>query len=648
LYTETLQQIRRHLARFLLSVPPEAIETAYTSELGQVYRTLLKSNLQAEPLSSEDEQLKQQLTQLGAGLTQPNAVNAVLGAMLFYPADQLKVRDAQTRLPAWLYPDYAAVFEAGATVTVNAQTVTAQAVTTPTMPTVPAATTTTATPDLTAVSVAAEGGLPELPPVFQQDPTSIAFTNRAIGCANLYYIDPSEQEIVAELHQIRLHLARYLMTVETSELERLWTTNVGEAYRALLKSEFRQEALTADSETYKQELTQIGAGLTQPKSLNALMGAMLFYPTGQMKVRDAQTRLPAWLYRDYAAVFETDTPSTPVEASPMIANTQPIAPSAPTPTPAPPTPTTSVTPANPTTALPAPAANTYMPELEVTSAPFLNRLLGSVNLYHIDPTDLDICNELRKIRRRFSDYWLTIETAQLETVYQGDLGRGFKLLLGSGFQKEPLDSDEEQYKQAITQVAVGLQAPKSLNAMMVAMLYYPTDKLRVQDAETRLPAWLLGDYKNIFEGKTPEVQTLDVQPPSAEFFQRLSNVINLFNANKNDAQAITQLRQLRHAFAQYWLNVEPSQLPSLMAGTIGNAQRQLIASGFAAIEKTPLDRQAFQQLSSVLGQGLQASKAINYFLAAMLYCRPDQLKLDNPEQLLPAWLVGDYRRFFSV
>ena len=604
-------------------MPPQSLETAYRSELGSVFRTLLKSGIQNDELSSDDEALKQQLTQVGVGLSQPNSLNALMGAMLFYPADQMKVRDAQSRLPAWVYGDYVAVFESDtSTVTAPAATATPQPVPAP----VP-------------IAQPAPETIPELPPVHQQDPNSTAFTNRAIGCANLYYIDPSDQEIILELRQIRHHLARHLAGTPPQQLEALYRTNVGDAYRALLKSDFRGEPLAQEEASIKQQLTQASAGLTRPDSINALMGVMLYTPSGQLKVRDAQTRLPVWLYGDYVAAFETGVTPTPAVAAAPMASTPVAA------TPAPPT---AVAPIAAPATLPAPAANPYMPSLAVDSPAFLNRLLGSVNLYMIDPTDRAICTELRQLRRRFSDHWLTIDESNLETVYQSDLGRGFKLLLNSGFQKEPLDSEDDAYKQALTQVAVGLTAPKAINAMMLAMLYFPTDKLRVQQAEQRLPAWLLPDYLRIFEGKqVADPNALDVQPPSQAFIDRLTASLNRYQANPSDAAAISDIRRLRHALANYWINLDPTQIQAAYASPLGQAQRLALGSNFAKTEKTPLDRDAFKQISSVLAQGMNNPKAMNYFVAAMLYCAPDKLQVANAASILPSWLLEDYNRFFA-
>lgn len=622
---ETLHQIRRHLARFWLTMPPQSLETAYRSELGNVFKTLLKSGIQNDALSSDDEALKQQLTQIGVGLSQPNSLNALMGAMLFYPADQMKVRDAQSRLPAWVYSDYVAVFESDTSaVTAPAATATPQPVPAPAPIAQP-------TPET----------IPELPPVHQQDPNSTAFTNRAIGCVNLYYIDPSDQEIILELRQIRHHLARHLAATSPQQLEALYRTNVGDAYRALLKSEFRAEPLSQEEASIKQQLTQASAGLTRPDSINALMGVMLYTPNGQLKVRDAQNRLPAWLYGDYVAAFETGVTPTPAVAAAAPVTSTPVA--------ATPTPPTPVAPIAAPATLPAPAANPYMPALAVDSPAFLNRLLGSVNLYMIDPTDRAICNELRQLRRRFADYWLTIDETNLETIYQGDLGRGFKLLLQSGFQKEPLDSEDDAYKQALTKVAVGLTAPKAINAMMNAMLYFPTDKLRVQQAEQRLPGWLLPDYLRVFEGKqVADPNALDVQPPSQAFIDRLTAAINRYQANTSDAAVIADIRRLRHALAQYWISLDPAQLQAAYASPLGNAQRLVLGSGFAKLEKTPLDRDAFKQISGVLAQGMTNPKAMNFFAAAMLYCAPANLQVANAANILPAWLFADYNRFFSA
>ncbi|MFO8038005.1 MAG: hypothetical protein R6U67_01000, partial [Sodalinema sp.] len=230
--------------------------------------------------------------------------------------------------------------------------------------------------------------------------------------------------------------------------------------------------------------------------------------------------------------------------------------------------------------------------------------------------------------------------------YFEDLGRGYRILLTSGFQKQPLTPEEQAYRQELTQKGSGLTEPQSLNALMGAMLYYPTDQLRVQEAATRLPAWLLPDYEAVFEGKVQPAAS--AQPPSPEFVAQVSELVQRLQQNPNDGAALVRLRQARQQLCQYWLSLPADQLPGAYAGPMGEVQRLLMNSGMQQLAKTAAEQSLFEQLGAELSQGMNRPKSLQCFLAAMLICRADQLRLSSAHGLLPTWLIGDYERVFLV
>ncbi len=288
-----------------------------------------------------------------------------------------------------------------------------------------------------------------------QEPTSELtpqFLNRLIGSVNLYEIDPTNASIVTGLHPLRQQLAQHLLEVPVEELATLYTGEEGKAYKALLKSGFQKEPIDATTQAFVQQLTQQGAGLVAPKALNAFMGAMLYYVPGTMQVKDAQTRLPSWLFPDYAQVFETALPTQQQAAEEL--------------------------------ALPI---------------EFLNRLLGCVNLYDIDPTEASIVAELHELRHQLAQFWLDLPAENLECVYKTEVGKRYKALLESGFQKETILDRDRPFLQELTKLAADSTHLQSLKAMLGAMLYYAPGTMKVQNARTRLPEWLVEDYERVFE-----------------------------------------------------------------------------------------------------------------------------------------------------
>ncbi|NEP46506.1 MAG: hypothetical protein F6K35_47850, partial [Okeania sp. SIO2H7] len=73
---------------------------------------------------------------------------------------------------------------------------------------------------------------------------------------------------------------------------------------------------------------------------------------------------------------------------------------------------------------------------------FINRLIGCVNLYEIDPTDQSLIEELRQLRKQIADFWLAVAPKELENTYQGKIRQAYQALLKSGIQNEPQTEDE--------------------------------------------------------------------------------------------------------------------------------------------------------------------------------------------------------------
>jgi predicted O-linked N-acetylglucosamine transferase (SPINDLY family) len=587
---EELRQLRRQLVDHWLTLPSDQIPLAYNSEIGKAFKAILKSNLQSEPLTPEEQQYRQQLTEQGAGLATPQALNALMGAMLYYPTDEMKVRDAQTRLPDWLYPDYAAVFESEPTSEPDL----------PTPPTQPSPQPTT--------------------PVGVTAPQAFApnFLQELQAALNQYAADPSNSEVILKLRNLRHQLILTLASQPLAAVAQQYQGDFGRVYKQLLRSGFQKQPLADIEVQTRQNLSEAWKN-RHHQEVNAMMGLFLYFPPGTMKIQDP-SRLPDWLYGDYQAVFEA---ALPADGVPKAVSSEQLPP---------PQATAATTPP--------------LPDYPVASTNFLNRLLGTVNLYQIDPNDATVLGELRQIRRQFVDHWLTVPQADLERIYFEDLGRGYRILLSSGIQKMPLTPEEQAYRQELTQKGSGLTEPQSLNALMGAMLYYPTDQLRVQEAATRLPAWLLPDYEAVFEGKVQPAAS--AQPPSPEFVAQVSELVQRLQQNPNDGAALVRLRQARQQLCQYWLSLPADQLPGAYAGPMGDVQRLLMNSGMQQLAKTAAEQSLFEQLGAELSQGMNRPKSLQCFLAAMLICRADQLRLSSAHGLLPTWLIGDYERVFLV
>ncbi|MBD2633886.1 glycosyltransferase family 4 protein [Limnothrix sp. FACHB-881] len=448
-----LRELRRQTAELWKAAPAEQLPDLYQGSVGQAYRALLHSGFQSQPLTGEEANYLQALTNQVSQYTvqHPVGLQAFLGVMLYLPAGKMKVDQAPVKLPAWLLSDYQSVFEPPGTVE-------------PTSAPQPIAPPTSATAPL------------------HQDMT---FLNRLLGCANLYYIDPEETSIAEELRLIRQQVGQIWAQTPLEQLESLYKSEFGRRYLALLDSGYQNYPLRPEEESVVQELTGlISQGIDRYPGLNALLAIMMYLPPGKMQVRDAANRLPAWLLPDYQRIFEAGQATT----APLVPSPQPTVPTA-----------------APTAA--APPAVSQPPNLAEDMV-FLNRFLGCSNLYEIDPEDGETVAELRQLRQRVAEFWLTVPPSQLEAVFNSELGRRYGMYLKSGFQREPLTDGERELLVKLAETAArGFEQPGGLNAFLGAMMYYAPGQMQVKDAATRLPGWLFPLYAAVFESEAQKKMT---------------------------------------------------------------------------------------------------------------------------------------------
>ena len=140
--------------------------------------------------------------------------------------------------------------------------------------------------------------------------------NRLLGLSNLYYIDPEDQEICQELLQMRRSLAGLIGSAPEQDLERIWATDFGDRYWALVRSGVQNEVLDASDQQIKDQATSqlnsmAAGGFDRPGALRSLLVAMMFYLPGSMRVEAPEQKLPGWLLGSYCDVFG-DSQTAPV------------------------------------------------------------------------------------------------------------------------------------------------------------------------------------------------------------------------------------------------------------------------------------------------------------------------------------------------
>ena len=101
-------------------------------------------------------------------------------------------------------------------------------------------------------------------------------------------------------------------------------------------------------------------------------------------------------------------------------------------------------------------------------------------------------------------------------------------------------------------------------------------------------------------------------------------------------------RLARHRLSQFWLSAPVDQLEALYTGAIGDLQRLQLSSGLGQ-QALAGDETAWRdQLAQRMTQPEALSQQLNVILALMPYTKPNKLKLGNPVETLPSWLLQDY------
>jgi hypothetical protein len=124
------------------------------------------------------------------------------------------------------------------------------------------------------------------------------FLGRMNGLLNLYGIDRRDNEVKRELIGLRRQLGQIWLDVNPGQIQQLYQSSFGQLYRNFLASGFPGEALIPEDQQLRTQLGQVVSNMTQPRALNALLAALLFYPPGKIQFGGGEQFIPPWLLQD--------------------------------------------------------------------------------------------------------------------------------------------------------------------------------------------------------------------------------------------------------------------------------------------------------------------------------------------------------------
>ena len=224
-------------------------------------------------------------------------------------------------------------------------------------------------------------------------------------------------------------------------------------------------------------------------------------------------------------------------------------------------------------------------------------------------------------------------------------------------------------------LSAGLQAPMAIQLLLANFLFSPPGLLQIANADSQLPAWLLTDYRALYEEiPQTEAKPQSQQPtkpatelPEPDFgafpsslqelvgnriqLNRLLGLSNLYYIDPEDQEILHELRQVRLSLIELIERCPEEQLETIWGSDLGDRYWALVRSGIQKEAMTPSEEQkrhaVTQKLNPSSGGGFGTPGAINAVLVAMVLFEPGTMKISDAEQKLPAWLLPSYQQIFA-
>lgn len=276
-------------------------------------------------------------------------------------------------------------------------------------------------------------------------------------------------------------LIRFWLTAPEDQLEFLWASPLGQSTQALVKQLHPDFPFTEDQSSVRDFINQnLRQGLNRPGAVQLLIAVFLVSPPGQLRIANPSQWLPAWLISSYNEMYESPDPTQVISPHKELDSVSP-------------------------SPVPQVDFGDFPATLEelIGNRIQLNRMLGLSNLYYIDPEDKEILSELLQLRRQFAAAIERCSEQSLEGLFATDLGDRYWAIVRSEVQKEPLTSEDEVIKiRSVKKLSPseggGFGTPGSTNAFLIAMLFYVPGTMKVDDANQKIPHWLLQGYNDVF------------------------------------------------------------------------------------------------------------------------------------------------------
>ena len=108
------------------------------------------------------------------------------------------------------------------------------------------------------------------------------------------------------------------------------------------------------------------------------------------------------------------------------------------------------------------------------------------------------------------------------------------------------------------------------------------------------------------------------------------------------AESFLAARVARYRVSCFWVGAPVDLLRSLYEGPLGDLQRLELECPVVKQKLASDEERWVQRLKQMFGSPLERARQLNLVLALMPYTKPGDLRLEDPFEDLPAWLLPDY------
>lgn len=283
-------------------------------------------------------------------------------------------------------------------------------------------------------------------------------------------------------------------------------------------------------------------------------------------------------------------------------------------------------------------------------------------------------------RDQLARFWLAAPEDLLPSLWSSPVGESTKALVRALTPQTSFTPEQVATREAIgARLQAGFQAPMAIQLLLANFLYSPPGLLKIANADSELPQWLISDYQALYataDTASPQAvptasphpstapPTIPPQPDFGQFpstlqdlvanriqLNRLLGLSNLYYIDPEDQEILQELRDVRLTLISAIEQCPESQLESIWASDFGDRYWALVRSGIQKEPMTPEEEQkkhaATQKLNPNVGGGFGTPGAVNAVLVAMTLFEPGTMRISAPEQKLPAWLLANYQQIFA-